>query len=120
MKWLWAILIIIGIVILAIFNPYDVSWFPKCPFKSLTGLKCPGCGSQRALHFLFHLQISKAFHENALLICSIPYVITGFVFDNIKNPSLKIQYWRKKLFGITAIYVVLFVIISFWIIRNII
>lgn len=120
MKWLWAILIILGILIFTFFNPYEVSWFPKCPFRTLTGLKCPGCGAQRALHFLFNFQISKAFHENALLICSIPYILTGFIFDKIKDPGLKIQYWHKKLFGITAIYIVLFLVISFWIGRNII
>ena len=26
------------------FSPEDSTWFPKCIFLQLTGLKCPGCG----------------------------------------------------------------------------
>ena len=119
MKWLIAILVIIGLVIFTLFDPYQVSWFPKCPFKTFTKLDCPGCGAQRALHYLFNFEISNAFKENALLICSIPYIITGFIFDNLKNPSAKGQMWRNKLFGIQAIYTVVIVIILFWVGRNI-
>ena len=39
------------------FNPSDIAIFPKCPFLLLTGLKCPGCGSQRAIHSLLHFSI---------------------------------------------------------------
>ena len=120
MKWLVAILIIIGLLIFTFFDPYQVAWFPKCPFRTLTGLECPGCGAQRALHYIFNLEISKAFKENALLVCSIPYVITGFVFDNIKHPNAKVQIWQKRLFGLRAIYIVVIVIMVFWIGRNII
>lgn len=48
--------------------------FPRCPFRTLTGLLCPGCGSQRALHDILHLDIPAAFHHNALLVLSIPLV----------------------------------------------
>ena len=49
--------------------------FPRCPFLMLTGLKCPGCGSQRAIHSLLHLDIAAAWRYNALLVLSIPYVL---------------------------------------------
>lgn len=119
MKWIvgFSVLIVIGII--AYFNPYEVSWFPKCPFKLLTGLKCSGCGAQRAVHFLFNFEISKAFHENALLVCSIPYLIGGVVVDNVKNKKERIQSFQNLFFGIKAIYIVLIVIIGFWITRNI-
>ncbi|WP_225974845.1 DUF2752 domain-containing protein [Arachidicoccus ginsenosidivorans] len=61
----------------------DSSWFPKCPFRSLTGLQCPGCGSQRAIHDLLNLDILGAFRENALMVVSIPYIVTAFIL----NPS---------------------------------
>jgi len=43
------------------FSPEGNAWFPKCIFLQLTGLKCPGCGSQRVIHNLLNLNIQKAF-----------------------------------------------------------
>jgi len=118
-KWFLMIGLFAVLVIYKCYNPYEVSYFPKCPFRLLTGLQCPGCGSQRALHYILNLEISKAFKENALLVCSIPYLIIGFSINSISKPALYIQKWRKRLFGMYAIYIVLFIIISFWILRNI-
>lgn len=43
-----------------------------CPFHAITGLRCPGCGSQRALHALLHGDLSTTFKMNALWILAIP------------------------------------------------
>ena len=56
------------------FSPEDSTWFPKCIFLQLTGLKCPGCGSQRVVHSLLNLNIHKAFEANAFLVLSLPYI----------------------------------------------
>jgi hypothetical protein len=116
----------IGIIIVAIFallyrinDPARSNYFPKCPFYKLTGYKCPGCGSQRAIHHLLNAEFYQAFKENALLVISIPYLLTGFTFDLIKNPGERILKWRKTLFGKKAIYIILSLIIAFWILRNI-
>lgn len=101
------------------FNPVESNLFPKCPFLVTTGLKCPGCGSQRAIHHLLHLNISSAFAENAILVISIPYITLGAIIDLIKHPSQKIANCRKTLYGQQAIILVLITIISFWIHRNI-
>ncbi|MFR8803179.1 MAG: DUF2752 domain-containing protein [Anaerovoracaceae bacterium] len=53
------------------FSPESSSWFPKCIFLQLTGLKCPGCGSQRVVHNLLNLNIHKAFEANAFLVLSL-------------------------------------------------
>ena len=58
------------------FNPVQFDdFFPKCPFLWLTGLKCPGCGSQRAVHFLLNLDFQQAFHFQPLMVLSLPYLI---------------------------------------------
>ena len=49
------------------FNP-DENPFPRCPFLSLTGLFCPGCGSQRAIHALLHGDLSTTLAYNPLVI----------------------------------------------------
>jgi len=100
-------------------NPYGNIYFPQCPFRVLTGFKCPGCGSQRAVHYLLNFELLKAIKENAILVLSIPYLLTAVVFDSLKDPNEKILKWRKWLFGRKAIFVILSVIMAFWILRNI-
>jgi Protein of unknown function (DUF2752) len=115
----------LGIIVVALFavvyktiDPAKFIYFPKCPFYELTGYKCPGCGSQRAIHHLLNAEFGQAFKENMLLVISIPYLITGIAFDLISNPGERILKWRKALFGKKAIYIILTVIIAFWILRN--
>ena len=90
--------------------------FPKCPFRSLTGLLCPGCGSQRGIHQLLHGYIAEAFKLNALLIPSIMYGLTGAVISLFFQ-----EYWpaiREKYYGAIAAYVALVIILVYWVGRN--
>lgn len=48
--------------------------FPKCSLKALTGLDCPGCGSQRAIHALLHGRVAEAWHYNAALFVGVPLI----------------------------------------------
>lgn len=107
------------IVIYALFDPTGNAWFPKCPFRLLTGLECPGCGSQRAVHRLLHFDIPGALSQNALLVLAIPYIVTGFIFDVCRSESESAVRWRKRLFGTTAIWIIFAVVVAFWILRNI-
>ena len=118
-KWsiLFAVIAVLAILF-KLYNPLESDLFPKCPFKTLTGYRCPGCGSQTAMHYLLNFDFKNAAQANLLLILSIPYLLTGFIFDLIKKPGQKMLKWRKKLFGPKAIYIVLAIIVSFWILRN--
>lgn len=81
-KIIWGIILVgIAVYIYYSYNPSMSSWFPKCPFKMLTGWQCPGCGSQRAIHSLLHLDIAQAFRYNAFLVCCIPLLILLAVAD---------------------------------------
>lgn len=118
----WGIAIILVTILVILYktnNPSGNIYFPKCPFKELTGLKCPGCGSQRAVHYFLNFDILNAIKENAILVLSIPYILTGLVFDSLKKTNENILKWRKILFGRKAIFVILTIIIAFWILRNI-
>jgi hypothetical protein len=120
LKWSIAIIIVTILAILyRTYNPNGNVYFPKCPFKEFTGLKCPGCGSQRAVHYLLNFDIFNAIKENVILVLSIPYILTGLVFDSLKKPNENLLKWRKILFGRKAIFVILSIIIAFWILRNI-
>ncbi|MFT4224213.1 DUF2752 domain-containing protein [Dysgonomonas sp.] len=113
-----AVSLIIG-GIYYLFSPSEVTFFPKCPFHSITGLDCPGCGSQRTLHHLAHFEIKKAFISNPLLIMAIPYMLTGIYFEYFggkeNHPRM-----RRILFGKKAIVTVLIVVLLFWIGRNLV
>ncbi|MBW3129655.1 DUF2752 domain-containing protein [Hymenobacter profundi] len=51
--------------------------FPRCPVHWLTGLHCPGCGTQRALHALLHGRVGQAVHYNLLAVGYAPVVVVG-------------------------------------------
>ena len=91
--------------------------FPKCPFRSLTGLLCPGCGSQRGIHQVLHGHFIEALKLNALLIPAILYGLIGAVISLFLP-----KYWptaREKWYGKDAAYIALIIIVSYWLGRNI-
>ena len=57
--------------------------FPRCPFNLLTGLYCPGCGSQRATYALLHGHVAQAANLNLLAVGSLPLLALGTV-DGIR------------------------------------
>lgn len=114
-----AILIILLSIIYRKFNPLDSSLFPKCPFLMLTGLKCPGCGSQRALHYLLNFQIVEAFKVNAFMVVSLPFLLLLTFLSLTYHRSSRLLKWRDRLYGKRSIYIILAIIINFWIFRNI-
>lgn len=62
----------LGLLLLFSFNPADGGFFPRCAFHTLSGLNCPGCGGQRALHHLLHGNFAAALRSNALLLALLP------------------------------------------------
>jgi hypothetical protein len=67
-----AALCTLGALVYFAFDPTKVSIFPTCIFHSVTGLDCPGCGAQRALHQLLHGNVIAAIRLNAMFILSLP------------------------------------------------
>jgi Protein of unknown function (DUF2752) len=63
---------VFGILIFFVFDPTKVSLFPPCLFHQWTGLDCPGCGGQRALHELLHGNLIAAIRLNAMFVFSLP------------------------------------------------
>jgi len=113
-----ALIVLAVVIIYYSLDPANYNFFPKCPFHTLTGYKCPGCGSQRAIHDLLNLDLKGAFHANPLLVMAIPYILLGFIFD-YTSLSNRIPRVRRFLYGKTAILIVLGIVIFYWIWRNI-
>lgn len=75
-RWLVVITVLIIICLIYFFlDPAGYGWMPKCPLYLFTGLKCPGCGSQRMIHALLHGDITAAFNANALILILLPGII---------------------------------------------
>lgn len=91
--------------------------FPKCPVHSFTGLYCPGCGSQRAIHSFLNLNFKDVFSYNPL----VGIILSAIVID-ILLFTLNIKRFRPYTFLKTNRYfslIVLYTVILFTIFRNI-
>lgn len=56
-------------------TPGENGIFPRCPIKSITGLNCPSCGSQRALHAALHGELRAAIGYNPFILIVAAYLI---------------------------------------------
>lgn len=56
MLWVAVILLVVMVAVplYFYFDPAHSYLAPKCIFRMLTGLDCPSCGNQRALHSLLN------------------------------------------------------------------
>lgn len=106
------------VIIYGKLNPENSSLFPKCPFKLLTGYECPGCGSQRAIHYLLNLKIYSAIQANALLVLSIPYILLLFLAEFLKPNNSLFSRLYKILNSAKAIWTVFVIIVFWWFARN--
>lgn len=92
------------------------SVFAVCPFHYITGLHCPGCGSQRAIHDALHLRLYDAIQHNALLLLvTIILISKGYAMwskENLKNYYYDLN--GKSWFT----YTIVAIVILFWILRN--
>jgi hypothetical protein len=110
-----AAIAIAGATLLA-YDPATSRLFPPCPFRALTGLACPGCGTLRALHQGLHGNLAAAFYLNPLSMLMIPLVAcVGLVQGAcavLGRPAPEIH------LGAARIWTLLAVILLFWVLRN--
>ena len=60
-------------------NPLETTVFPACPFHTMTGGYCPGCGATRASYLIMKGDIGEALHYNALWVIALPFVLWHLV-----------------------------------------
>lgn len=110
------LLIMVAVSVYFYFDPESCVFFPKCPWLSLTGSMCPGCGSQRAIHALLHGDIAAAWRYNALLLLFIPYIIVLIIAELRRSEAPR---FYSKVTSPLAIVVCGAVILAWWILRNV-
>ncbi|WP_367892758.1 DUF2752 domain-containing protein [Flavivirga aquimarina] len=99
------------------YNPSESWFFPKCPFYSLTGIYCPGCGSQRATHQLLQGHFFEGLKHNFLIIL-LALVMLYDALIKLFGIVFKRTY-KNLLHKSKTTYTILIVVILFWILRNI-
>ena len=112
---IWCLLIAGGLYI-SWFEPGKTGFFPQCTFRALTGLICPGCGTTRALHQLFHGHLEAAFMLNPLFFVAIPFL--GFALLRYTKNSFQNTPPHPNAMHPRYLYLIFSVVVSFWIFRN--
>ena len=117
-------LIIVGVALLLLFfgfiyyalDPASSDLFPRCTFLSWTGYKCPGCGSQRAIHALLNGDVVGAFRYNALLLISIPWIALCLFAEaqRTRRPHL-----YARLNAPLLMWLFLAIVLMWWLLRNV-
>jgi len=92
-------------------------FYPRCVWNAATGLYCPGCGTQRALAALGHLDFRAAFMYNPFLFLLIApaalYMGAVFLFRAVtgrRAPSILSSYKAALPAAV--------IIIAIWVARN--
>jgi hypothetical protein len=85
---------------------------PPCPYLTLTGLACPGCGLTRATHFLLHGDVALAFAYNPWAFVTAPALVLFAVLPSITDAT------RTLRIRTALAWAMLFVTVAFWIWRN--
>lgn len=102
--------IAVWVVHLFLHDPETGEGFLPCPFHWLTGLFCPGCGSQRAIHDLLHGRLLAGFGHNALLVMALPLLGLQWAVGRWRGRSLTSDNRVVAAWGIA--------IMAWWILRN--
>jgi len=65
-------------VVLATLDPRKEGFYPRCPFRAITGRACAGCGVTRGLHELLTGHPMAALRLNLLLVVLVPATLYGY------------------------------------------
>ena len=98
------------------YDPSLDNFFPRCPFLTITHLRCPGCGSQRAIHAILHGDLATAWHFNAMMIISIP-ILAIYTFAEFTRKRFVRLY--LALNSPSVIWTIFAAVMLWWVGRNI-
>jgi len=94
-------------------------WVNQCTIYKFTGLDCPGCGGQRAIHSLLHGYVLQALRYNGLFVLASPF-LAYFYYIAIRVYILgQKQYLNSFVFKPWFAYLFISILIIFFILRNI-
>lgn len=107
---------VIAAIVYFYFDPSSSRLFPRCLFLETTGVKCPGCGSQRAIHALLHGNVAAAWQFNAMVVIAIPLIAFYVVVSVLKDRWPRLY---RVLFSRTVLFSLVGLIVLWWVVRNV-
>lgn len=107
-----AVLTVVALAVLYGVDPTRHTLTPPCPYLTLTGLACPGCGLTRSLHFLLHGDVARAWAYNPWAFASGPALLAFVALPRLTDAARTLRLRT----GIS--WVMLVVTIAFWVWRN--
>lgn len=107
--------VIAAIAVYKFFDPMESSIFPKCVFYSVTGLKCPGCGTQRALHAMLTGDLAAAWHYNAFWVVMLPVIALLLGAEGLRKRAPRLYVAVNSKWVAAAVLVA---VMAWWVVRN--
>ncbi len=101
-------------MVLAFHDPNDAGSYPTCPFLSITGFDCPGCGTLRAVHALLHGDVAGAIGFNLLLMV----VLIGSVIAGASARIAPLSATQRAAVSRAVRNSLPLVVVAFWVLRN--
>lgn len=107
----------VGIWYLGVHDPNEAGAFPPCPVFAMTGWRCPGCGTLRALHGLLHGDLARAWEANPLAVLGTPLMV--WVGVSLGVMALRGRHWGAARWPAGAPWIVLVALLGFMVARNV-
>lgn len=97
-------------------DPNAPGHYPTCPFLTVTGLYCPGCGGLRMAHAVAHGQFGEAMGFNLLAFALLP--VAGFLWVRWTVSTARGGPFESRLVRPMVIIGLSVVVVIFWVVRN--
>ena len=88
-----------------------------CPFKTITGIPCPGCGGIRATRYLLSGEIQNALYINPLscIFCLFCALLPFWSFYDCYNGKHTLKTWLTTPWSNKAIVITVVILLANWI-----
>ncbi len=97
-------------------DPGDGGVFLPCPFRTLTGLWCPGCGLTRATHHLLRGDVAQALRFNLFVGVVLATLVAVWVVW-MRSATGRTSGWATRV-PVRAQIVAAAVLLAFAVVRN--
>ncbi len=87
-----------------------------CPIRTVTGLKCPGCGVTGMCMALMQFHFRKAFLCHPMLFALLPAlgaVCAGSMINYVKDGTKQTRTWQKRI-----LYTSIILLVGYGVVRN--
>jgi hypothetical protein len=101
-----------ALVVLYLVDPQQRTLTLPCPYLTLTGFACPGCGLTRATHALLHGDVARAFAFNPWAFVSTPALVAFTALPHLTDAE------RTSRLRTGISWVMLAITLAFWVWRN--